>query len=86
MEDPLNSPGAKAAAEIRAACNSLNEDERKELREYAHGIYSDQPKFWAIVYEDADVDVELFTNEKIARKVFEDRKINWTCHLFKKIS
>lgn len=39
---------------------------------------------WAILFEDADVKPELFIGdnaEQVARKVFADRKLNWTCHL-----
>ncbi len=38
---------------------------------------------WLIYYEDAEMHPEIFTDEVAARKVFEARSVNWSCHLFR---
>lgn len=38
-------------------------------------------KYWAILFEDAACGPEVFTDEAIARKVFDARRLTWNCTL-----
>jgi hypothetical protein len=39
---------------------------------------------WLIVFEDTDHQPEAFTSEESARRTFEERKLSWNCHLFRR--
>ncbi len=39
-------------------------------------------KYWLIYFEDSERDVEVYTDEAIAMRVFEERSLNWNCILF----
>ncbi len=39
--------------------------------------------YWLIHFEDADIDVEIFTSEESARKRYEMCQVAWSCQLFK---
>lgn len=38
--------------------------------------------YWAIIFEDQDVQPQLFTDEKAARETFDQYSLKWACHLF----
>ncbi len=38
-------------------------------------------EYWVILFEDADVAPEIFTDEHAAKKRYEEARTNWSCHL-----
>lgn len=43
------------------------------------------PVDWLIVFEDQDHQNMAFSDEEAARKTFEMKKQNWSCHLFRRV-
>ena len=41
---------------------------------------------WIIIYEDADVDNQYFSDEDTARKVYAEISTSWNAHLFKRVA
>ena len=41
---------------------------------------------WAILYDDPSHPTEMFTEEAAARATFDMRLVEWSCHLFRRVS
>lgn len=42
-------------------------------------------RYWLIYYDDPDCPPELFTDEVVARAVWQERLTNWNCYLFSEV-
>lgn len=63
----------------------FNGESAKAVREASLNAKTGSADWWAILYEDTDRKPELFTDESAAIKTFNELRVAWSCHLFRRV-
>jgi len=65
----------------------LGPDATNRCNKCGRGYFNEPPKHplghWLVLFEDTSVPPAIFPTEALARKFYEDRSVNWNCHLFR---
>ena len=81
----LSAIGYKAGIEVVEFSNVTPACLRCSPIQPPHAATSIITDYWAILFDDADVDPEIFTDEECARHRFEQVSQNYNCHLFHQV-
>lgn len=61
------------------------DDELLRLMQDAINEYLNPPDYWLIVFEDASIGPEVYTEGETARARFKELTASWNCHLFRRV-
>lgn len=65
-------------------CNCGHAELLEALDERAGRLRDDG--WWIIQFDDPDHDLEVYSDEKAARRVFAERLMSWSCNLFTQVA